>query len=189
MYSVFCIDAPIDVGWGSKETQFHGSIGRSHLHTQVHTNTEEKTASDDGSPRITWRGDGAYFAVSSLHQSRRVIRVYSHEGRLQSTSELVPGLEASVAWRPNGGLIASTQMEVRSGSHDAHKSGKYDIVFFERNGLRHGEFSLRRPPIKDDSLCRVKDLLWSPDSAILAVWLEDTKGDTVQLWTTGNYHW
>ncbi|KIM63897.1 hypothetical protein SCLCIDRAFT_1213692 [Scleroderma citrinum Foug A] len=190
--SEFGEDAPIDVGWGSKETQFHGSIGRSHLNTQVHTNDEEKNVSDDGLPRITWRGDGAYFAVSTCSpqpQSHRVIRVYSHEGRLQSTSEPVSGLEASVAWRPNGGLIASSQMEVRLGPHDTRKSGKYDVVFFERNGLRHGEFSLRRPQVRNDSFCRVKDLLWSPDSAVLAVWLEDTKGDTVQLWTTGNYHW
>ncbi|KAL4071351.1 IKI3 family-domain-containing protein [Scleroderma yunnanense] len=184
-------DTPITVGWGSKETQFHGSVGRAHLNIQEHTNTEENI-SDDGMPRITWRGDGAYFAVSvcsSQHPSRRVIRVYSHEGRLQSTSEPVSGLEASVAWRPNGGIIASTQMEVRSGPSDTRKSGKYDVVFFERNGLRHGEFSLRRPPIRDDSLCKVKDLVWSPDSAVLAVWFADTKGDTVQLWTTGNYHW
>lgn len=122
-------------------------------------------------------------------RSRRVIRVYSREGRLQSTSEIVPGLEASAAWRPNGGLIASTQNEVRSGPQDARKSGKYDVVFFERNGLRHGEFSLRRPLEDDGSGYKVKDLIWSPDSAVLAVWIEKLDGDVVQLWTTGNYHW
>lgn len=118
-----------------------------------------------------------------------MIRVYSREGRLQSTSETVPGLEASAAWRPNGSLIASTQNEVRSGPQDSRKSGKHDVVFFERNGLRHGEFSLRRPLEDDGSGYKVKDLVWSPDSAILAVWIEKLDGDVVQLWTTGNYHW
>ncbi|KAF8132053.1 pol II transcription elongation factor [Boletus edulis] len=184
-------DAPINVGWGSKETQFHGSISRAHLIADKdQVDVECETLVDHSQPRITWRGDGAYFAVSSrLSRSRRVIRVYSREGRLQSTSETVPGLEASIAWRPNGSLIASTQNEVRSGPQDARKSGKYDVVFFERNGLRHGEFSLRRPLENDGSGYKVKDLVWSPDSAVLAVWIERLDGDMVQLWTTGNYHW
>ncbi|KAN0081459.1 IKI3 family domain containing protein [Tylopilus felleus] len=184
-------DAPINVGWGSKETQFHGSIGRAHLKTDKdQVNVEFWGPIDDGQPRITWRGDGAYFAVSSRSsRSHRVIRVYSREGHLQSTSETVPGLEASAAWRPNGGLIASTQNEVRSGPQDARKSGKYDVVFFERNGLRHSEFSLRRPLEDDGSGYKVKDLVWSPDSAVLAVWIERLDGDVVQLWTSGNYHW
>ncbi|KAI6112013.1 pol II transcription elongation factor [Pisolithus croceorrhizus] len=185
-------DAPINVGWGSKDTQFHGSIGRSHLKTPEKVNGQQESVDDDGLPRITWRGDGAYFAVStrsSRHSSPRVVRVYSHEGRLQSTSEPVPGLEASVAWRPNGSLIASTQIDVRSGPQNTHRNGSHYVVFFERNGLRHGEFSLRRPSTSNESFYKIKDLLWSPDSAILAVWVEHTKGDTLQLWTCGNYHW
>ncbi|KAG8220453.1 IKI3 family-domain-containing protein [Butyriboletus roseoflavus] len=184
-------DAPINVGWGSKETQFHGSIGRAHLKADKdQANVECESLVDNDRPRITWRGDGAYFAVSSRSSRlQRVIRVYSREGRLQSTSETVPGLEASAAWRPNGGLIASTQNDIRSGPQDARKSGKYDVVFFERNGLRHGEFSLRRPHEEDGSGYKVKDLVWSPDSAVLAVWIEKLDGDVVQLWTTGNYHW
>ncbi|KAF8845970.1 pol II transcription elongation factor [Paxillus ammoniavirescens] len=186
-------DAPINVGWGSKETQFHGSIGRAHLSVDKEKPKDEgETFDDDGRPRVTWRGDGAYFAVSarsSRPSSQRVIRVYSHEGRLQATSESILGLESSAAWRPNGGLIASTQNEVRLGPQDTRKSGKHDVVFFERNGLRHGEFSLRRPPEVDGSQYKIKDLVWSPDSAVLAVWIEQVDEDIVQLWTTGNYHW
>ncbi|KAI6007771.1 pol II transcription elongation factor [Pisolithus orientalis] len=190
--SEFGEDAPINVGWGSKATQFHGSAGRAHLKTPEKTNDQQESVDDDNLPRITWRGDGAYFAVStrsSRHLSPRVVRVYSHEGRLQSTSEPVPGLEANVAWKPNGSLIASTQFDVRSGPQDTHMNGNHYVVFFERNGLRHGEFSLRRPLTNNTSFYRVKDLLWSPDSAILAVWIEHTEGDTVQLWTSSNYHW
>lgn len=190
------VDAPIDVGWGSKETQFHGSIGRAHLHhpsPPAPTHTQDDSAhadADNDLPRITWRGDGAFFAVSTRSSSptaQRAIRVYSSTGRLQSTSEHTQGLGACIAWRPNGGLIASTRNEDRPGGKDVH-----DVVFFERNGLRHGEFGLRWPTAKDGSVGFVKDLLWSPDSAVLAVWVVHTKeneGDTVQLWTTGNYHW
>ncbi|KAG9312244.1 IKI3 family-domain-containing protein [Chiua virens] len=146
-------DAPINVGWGSKETQFHGSIGKAHLQADKdQANGERERFVDDGRPRITWRGSTPEKVASS-----RPLKAVS-------------GLEASVAWRPSGGLIASTQNEVRSGPQDSRKNGKYDVVFFERNGLRHGEFSLRRP-LEDD------------------VWIERLDGDVVQLWTTGNYHW
>ncbi|KAH7883327.1 pol II transcription elongation factor [Phlebopus sp. FC_14] len=189
-------DAPINVGWGSKETQFHGSIGRAHLKPSTAdsqpANDEEDNPDDDGFPRVSWRGDGAYFVVSSRSSQspfRRVLRVYSHEGRLQATSETVSGLEEGAAWRPNGGLIASTQKQLRTGQQAARKSGKHDVVFFERNGLRHGEFSLRRPADGDASQYKVQNLVWSPDSAVLAVWIQRPDGDTVQLWTTGNYHW
>ena len=38
-------------------------------------------------------------------------------------------------------------------------------------------------------MCQVRELVWSPDSAVLAVWLELESESRVQLWTTGNYHW
>lgn len=53
------------------------------------------------------------------------------------TDRVLPGLESSSAWRPKGGLIVFTENEVRPGPQDAQNSGEYDIVFFERNGLRH----------------------------------------------------
>ncbi|KAG0700203.1 pol II transcription elongation factor [Suillus ampliporus] len=172
-------DAPINVGWGAKETQFHGSIGRAHL-------KPFDTVFD-------WRGDGAYFAVSSIvsqtlqsgNVKGRVLRVYSNEARLQSTAETVAGLESSLSWRPSGNLIASTQKEVRSGPSDTRRTGKYGVLFFERNGLTHGGFNLRG----DDRDHRIKHLAWSSDSNVLAVHIERTQGDVVQLWTTGNYHW
>lgn len=36
---------------------------------------------------------------------------------------------------------------------------------------------------------KVKEVCWSADSNVLLVWIEEDAGDTVQLWTTGNYHW
>uniref|UniRef100_A0A4X1VD97 IkappaB kinase complex-associated protein n=1 Tax=Sus scrofa TaxID=9823 RepID=A0A4X1VD97_PIG len=84
--------------------------------------------------------------------------------------------------RPSGSLIASTQ----------DKPNQQDVVFFEKNGLLHGHFTL--PFLKDE--VKVNDLLWNADSAVLAVWLEDLQTEEkstlksyVQLWTVGNYHW
>jgi elongator complex protein 1 len=185
-------DAPINVGWGAKETQFHGSIGRAHLKSSPQSQTQiPEDPNDDGLPRVSWRGDGAYFVVSSLARQTpqsgkgRVLRVYSNEARLQSTAEIVAGLEPSLSWRPSGNLIASTQKEIRTGPSDTQRTGKHGVVFFERNGLPHGGFNLRG----DDRDSRIKHLAWSSDSNVLAVHIERAHGDVVQLWTTGNYHW
>ncbi|KAG2136870.1 pol II transcription elongation factor [Suillus cothurnatus] len=185
-------DAPINVGWGAKETQFHGSIGRAHLKPSPQSQTQTpEDPNDDGLPRVSWRGDGAYFVVSSLARQTpqsgkgRVLRVYSNEARLQSTAEIVAGLEPSLSWRPSGNLIASTQKEIRTGPSDTQRTGKHGVVFFERNGLPHGGFNLRG----DDRDSRIKHLAWSSDSNVLAVHIERAHGDVVQLWTTGNYHW
>ncbi|KAK7052844.1 putative elongator complex protein 1 [Paramarasmius palmivorus] len=194
-------DAPINVGWGSKQTQFHGSLGKAAA--QAPTNVAIGSSPDDDNlPRISWRGDGAYFVVSSTTSQnstlpRRVLRVYDRQGTLQSTSEPVPGLEHTLSWRPSGNLIAGTQRFGFEGG-GAGRAGRHDLVFFERNGLRHGEFELRPADMglqqkADGSLkwgYRVKEVSWNSDSNILAIWLErEGSEDLVQLWTTGNYHW
>lgn len=63
-------------------------------------------------------------------------------------------------WRPSGNLIVSSQ----------RLPHRHDIVFVERNGLRHGEFTLRE---KNDH--RVLEVSWNADSTVLAVWLESDK--------------
>lgn len=161
---------------------------------------------DDLCPRISWRGDGAYFVVSSLSpedipdsRPHRTLRVYDRQGVLQSTSEEVAGLEHPVVWRPSGNVIASTQRFGFDGGA-AGKEGRHDVLFFERNGLRHGEFSLRveHLSVKGNDPTSVKDrkwgykvreMAWNSDSSVLAIWIESDDGDVVQLWTTGNYHW
>ena len=62
--------------------------------------------------------------------------------------------------RPSGNLLSGTQRLPQN---------RHQIVFFERNGLRHGEF-----PINTDGnpKYRVRELFWSQDSQILAIWSE-----------------
>ncbi|KAM8803480.1 elongator complex protein 1 [Rhynchonycteris naso] len=172
----------VTVGWGRKETQFHGSEGRQ-MAFQMQM-PESALPWDDHRPHVTWRGDGQFFAVSVVcpETGARKVRVWNREFALQSTSEPVAGLGPALAWKPSGSLIASTQ----------DKPNQQDVVFFEKNGLLHGHFTL--PFMKDE--VKVNDLLWNADSTVLAVWLEELPMEEnvalkayVQLWTVGNYHW
>lgn len=161
----------VSVGWGKKETQFQGRGAKALRDPTIPEKVDEGVpgSEDDGSTTISWRGDGAFVAVNSVQDGkRRVIRVYSREGALDSASEPVDGLESALSWRPSGNLIAGIQ----------RRPDRVDVVFFERNGLRHGEFTLR------SSSERIK-LEWNSDSTVLAV----LSSDKVQLWTMGNYHW
>ncbi|KAG0000493.1 hypothetical protein BGZ65_004319, partial [Modicella reniformis] len=169
-------DVSVNVGWGKKETQFHGTEGKQAAQRRVDTTAFTYSVDDDTQYRLSWRGDGTYFCCSSKDKrhGRRVVRVYNRETILQSTSEAVDMLEHGLSWRPSGNLIASSQ----------RLPHRHDIVFFEKNGLRHGEFTLREP---SDTV--VKELAWNCDSTVLAVWLQRSTGSCIQLWTMNNYKW
>ncbi|CRK14259.1 hypothetical protein BN1708_017247, partial [Verticillium longisporum] len=172
----FAASKHVSVGWGKKETQFEGRGAKALRDPTIPEKVDEGVLStqDDRQVTITWRGDGTYVAVNAIEGSRRVVRVYTREGVLDSASEPVDGLEGSLSWRPAGNLLAAVQ----------RFEEKIDIVFFERNGLRHGQFTLRSPdgPVTEHGRIRLE---WNADSTVLAVIL----GDKVQLWTMGNYHW
>ncbi|KAM9587121.1 elongator complex protein 1 isoform 3-T3 [Morphnus guianensis] len=152
----------VALGWGKKETQFHGSEGKQAAHRKQ-TEVSPTSAWDDSRPRVTWRGDGQFVAVSAVcpETGARKVRVWSRELVLQSTSEPISGLEQALSWKPSGNLIASTQ----------EKPNRHDVVFLEKNGLLHGEFTL---PFQKGQV-KVNELLWNADSTILAIWLEDLK--------------
>ncbi|KAL5120473.1 putative elongator complex protein 1 [Pleosporales sp. CAS-2024a] len=168
----------VSVGWGKKETQFKGKRARALQDPTVPETIDEGVLSpyDDRSVTIGWRGDGAYFAVNKVEEEkRRMIRVYSREGQLDSVSEPVNGLEGALSWRPSGNLIAGI----------CRSSDKLQVVFFERNGLRHGEFDLRFTAANLEELKTSLTLAWNSDSNVLAV----SYPDRVQLWTMSNYHY
>jgi elongator complex protein 1 len=85
----------VALGWGSQETQFQGSMGK----TREAITQARCDARDDGRIVVSWRGDGAYFAVSLQADERRVIQVYSRDGGLVSKSEGVDMLQHTLAWR------------------------------------------------------------------------------------------
>ncbi|KAI5289057.1 hypothetical protein KEM55_008912, partial [Ascosphaera atra] len=168
----------VSVGWGKKETQFQGKRAKAMKDPTMPEKVDEGLRSplDNGKTTLSWRGDGAFLAVNSVQAtSRRVIRVFSREGVLDSVSEPIDFVESAVSWRPVGNLIAAVQ----------RLEDRIDVIFFERNGLRHGQFSLRLTKADMDSWASDISLAWNFDSNVLAVIFKDR----VQLWTTGNYHY
>lgn len=171
----------VSVGWGKKETQFKGKKARALRDPTVPETIDDGRLAVTNELRdttISWRGDGAYVAVNSIEDSaqRRIIRIYSREGILESVSEPVDGLIGPLSWRPVGNLLAAVQIF----------EDKRQIVFFERNGLRHGQFPLRPlDGVGHERDVLIRSLQWNVDSTVLAV----SYDDRVQLWTMGNYHW
>ncbi|KAF2025124.1 IkappaB kinase complex, IKAP component [Setomelanomma holmii] len=172
------VSTHVSVGWGKKETQFKGKRARALQDPTVPETIDEGVLSsfDDHSVTISWRGDGACFAVNKIEEGqRRMIRVFSREGQLDSVSEPVNGVEGALSWRPSGNLIAGIR----------RSDEKLEVVFFERNGLRHGQFDLRLTSEELQSLTASPTLLWNSDSSVLAVMFPDRS----QLWTMSNYHY
>lgn len=168
----------VSVGWGKTETQFKGKRARALRDPTMPEIVDDGTLNefDKLDTTITWRGDGAYVAVNSIESElRRVIRVYSRDGTLDSASEPVDGLVGALSWRPAGNLIAGIQQ----------LKNHIDVVFFERNGLRHGQFSLRLTEDELTGSAADVSLKWNVDSSVLAVCFKDR----VQLWSMGNYHY
>ncbi|KAK6199389.1 RNA polymerase II Elongator subunit [Scheffersomyces amazonensis] len=198
----------VSVGWGKKETQFKGkgfkalerereALKHAGLDVKEDTTTlrdptvgeierGEISQFDNYNVTISWRGDCEYFSITTIEPvlvedtaemyDRRVIRVFTREGELDSVNEAVDGLEHNLAWKPQGSLIASTQRHL-----DDEGDEVLELVFYERNGLRHGQFNTRLDPLLEV----INNLQWSSDSEVLLFQLYDR----VQLWTCKNYHW
>lgn len=168
----------VSVGWGKKETQFQGKRAKALRDPTIPEKVDEGKLSerDDGRTGVSWRGDGAFLAVNSIVPGhRRVIRVFSRDATLDSVSEPVDNLESTVSWRPSGQIIAGIQ----------RFKDRVDVIFFERNGLRHGEFRLRLSKEEMDTMAFSISLSWNNDSSVLAVMFLDR----VQFWSMGNYHY
>lgn len=199
----------VNVGWGKKETQFKGKGVRA-MEREALANLKnsglignelrdptmpqsvdigELTTMDNMCVEISWRGDCEYFVISTIEYinsdeetnnnekkiGRRVLRVFNRDGKFDSVSEPVNGMENPLSWKPQGSQIASIQRHFGSADEDS-----LYLIFFERNGLRHYEFDTRLPIDE-----KIIQLDWNSNSEILTIVLQDS----IQLWTTKNYHW
>jgi elongator complex protein 1 len=168
----------VSVGWGKVETQFKGKRAKALRDPTVPEHVDEGLPSpfDNGRSTVSWRGDGEYVAVNSKEDNgRRVIRVFSRDGSLDSVSEPVDYLEGALSWRPAGNLMAGIK----------RVADKAEVVFFERNGLRHGQFPLRLSESELREWGSIIGLNWNHDSTVLSVIFNDR----IQFWTMGNYHY
>lgn len=200
------ISKHVTVGWGKKDTQFRGKGARAMEREALQSlkasglvgnelrdptmpyavDSGHITELDNHQIKISWRGDCEYFVVTTVEtvkdpadesrdMERRALRVYTRDGQLDSASEPVNCMTEHLSWKPQGSLIASIQRRTEIPDEEG-----LELIFFERNGLRHGEFDLRLP--SDEPIL---DLCWNANSEILTVVLIDR----IQLWTTKNYHW
>lgn len=175
----FGTEQQTQVGWGSKDTQFHGTEGKSAAQKPVFATPTPISNDDHQVPVVSWRGDGQYFSVSTvdtlLEQKYRVIRMWTRDCVHTATNEPIPGLEEALCWRPSGNLVTST----------ATAAGRQQVIFMERNGLRHGEFplSLHLPNTV------VSETLWNAGSNVLAVVYDGKDQSHVMLYTCTNYSW
>jgi len=170
----------VSVGWGRAETQFRGLRAKNAPRDPTLPEKVDEgilSPQDDQKARLHWRADGEFLALSRIEQEegkpgpKRVVRVYSRDGQIESFSEPIDGLEGMLSWRPSGQWIAT----VKRGT-----DGSAEIVFLERNGLRHGGFALRHLGGGE-----VRDLSWNSDSSCLGVLLRDR----IQFWMMSNYNW
>ena len=168
----------VTVGWGKKETQFHGSEGKDAAKRKETITVPDNLDDMDKSLQITWRSDGQYFAIGFLDFYGRSFKVFNKEGILNYTCEKMTGLEMPIAWRPSGLWIAVPQLR---------SDGIYVVSLFEKNGLKHKEIML---PFKNEDQI-VSNLIWSNDSEILVVEVEKKQRKTscLYIYTIGNYHW
>lgn len=98
----------ITVGWGKKETQFHGSVGKdARKKKEIELENIEKL---DKTISCCWRGDGEYFAVNHVGANGRMFKVYNKEGSLEYTSEVCAKLEVPIAWKPSDLWIAKPEI-------------------------------------------------------------------------------
>lgn len=169
----------VNVGWGAKETQFHGTEGKAARHIKPNQGVVLDAAHVDRSVSIAWRGDSELFAVSfvAAADNNRQFKVFDKEANIKFTSEVTVGLEAPFCWRPSGTWIAIPQT----------LSNKYVVALFEKNGLRHREIVL---PFKSTEEPVVR-LEFSEDSDVLAIQTrcKATKASSIYLYTICNYHW
>ena len=142
--------------------------------------------------KISWKPDGKFcvinFGVKGTEGRKCLVRdnllnVFKSaakpdadpKGLVQSVSEdAVVGLLNLVAWNPTGNIIAGADQV----------GDKTRVVFWEKNGLRHLEFSL------ESWVKEVKELTYSHDGEILYVEVVTiTNTRELLLYHRANYHW
>uniref|UniRef100_A0A1Q3G1U7 Elongator complex protein 1 n=1 Tax=Culex tarsalis TaxID=7177 RepID=A0A1Q3G1U7_CULTA len=167
----------MSVGWGKKETQFHGSEGKGARTKKKDEPEEVDLSALDRRVRISWREDGEMFVIGFLGPFGRAFKVFSKEGALQFTSEKCYGLETALDWRPSGLWIATPQA----------LKDRYVVALFEKNGLRHRDIELPFNRAEET----VEGLHWSNDSDVLIVrTLKTSTGKScLYFYTICNYHW
>ncbi|XP_077217578.1 IKI3 family protein [Tasmannia lanceolata] len=130
---------------------------------------------------ISWQGDGKYFATLSgvlSSSSLQQIKIWEREsGTLHAASESKVFMGASLDWMPSGAKMVA--------AYDRKTENKCPlIVFFERNGLERGSFSIGEQPT-----AMIEILKWNCSSDLLAAAVSCEGYDAIKIWSFSNNHW
>jgi elongator complex protein 1 len=154
--------------------------------------------------QITWKGDSRVFSVNYIINGgvkcltrdidmniikgpARADKENVAEKNVFSVSEKpISNMRLPIAMMPSGSLIAGFQIVPQNDS-----PAKHQIIFWEKNGLRHGEIDL---PMFSGNLPEVKKLEFNSDSTFLAahITFEDAEPpiqDQIIILHRSNYHW
>uniref|UniRef100_A0A1I7YEZ4 Elongator complex protein 1 n=1 Tax=Steinernema glaseri TaxID=37863 RepID=A0A1I7YEZ4_9BILA len=175
------------VGWGSRETQFQGKVGRK---AREQPNVDSipvpvDPTKDDFSASISWHSTGEYVAVNSVDAVEdvqvRVVRIWSREGELISRCVPLAGMESCLATRPVGNLIATAR----------RLNEKRSVCFYEKNGQRRYQFDLPTSRDRNSAGVKIDYLAWNVDASILAAYFvnEAEKLHWVDFYVVSNYKW
>jgi elongator complex protein 1 len=201
------VHKPVGVGWGSKETQFFGLDGRPSKEKQTNekivldedelANIDRIESSDifkqfkakrERSTVIDWRGDGQYLATLTYIQEndKHYLKVWNRNLDLQYMSEQLVTMERGlISWIPNGQYVCCAQRR---------DNRINEIAMFEKNGMVHQRITL---PTFMPHLY-IQELMWSPDSKILALVVvqfsvnsnsQVTSNHLIMLYTMQNFHY
>ncbi|GLJ06834.1 hypothetical protein SUGI_0049640 [Cryptomeria japonica] len=131
--------------------------------------------------RISWRGDGKYFATLGgprISEGLQRLRVWEREsGTLHSCSEPKIFMDAAMDWMPSGAKVAA--------ACNRSKDEKIpSVVFFEKNGLERSSFDLYGL-----TEAKIEMLAWNCNSELLATLVRYEEWSSIQVWSFSNYHW
>ncbi|KAL3671426.1 hypothetical protein V7S43_003350 [Phytophthora oleae] len=142
--------------------------------------------------QLCWREDSKFVALNIAAQVKadgnvvQKVVVFTEQlefhalGRLED-GRAISGLGSALDWSQSLALIASCE----------ERKGRLVVVFFERNGLRHGEVVI--PATYRAPEYWVGSVRWNTTSDTLAVSVYPVSGEdqptVVQLWSRNNYHW
>ena len=95
----------VNVGWGSRATQFMGSAGKS-ARDVTHSPADSLSSADNRRIELCWRGDSELFCTSVPFSSGRRTRIYSREGVHLTTTQTGATFLGPVCWRASSLLSA-----------------------------------------------------------------------------------
>ena len=93
--------------------------------------SESSKTITDTVPQIVWREDQEYFLVNYFFEGKRKFKVFKYPCTPYFENEDVPGLQAPIAWRCIGNMIACPVW-----------TNNIKMSIFEKNGLLRHSFVL-----------------------------------------------